>query len=74
MKNKENFRIFLKFSDDLFLDKTSNCVKISVQDNGIGIAEDARSKIFQPFSQADTSMTRKYVIYSNVTYISDSSY
>ncbi len=33
----------------------------SVKDEGIGIHKLARSNIFQPFTQADTSMTRKYV-------------
>lgn len=33
---------------------------ISVQDSGIGITSDKQSKLFEPFSQADTSNTRKY--------------
>ncbi len=34
-------------------------VKVEIQDNGIGIAEEFRDKIFQRFSQADSSVSRK---------------
>ncbi|MCL1999290.1 MAG: ATP-binding protein [Turicibacter sp.] len=39
-----------------------NHVKIyfEVQDSGIGMTEDQVSRIFEPFMQADTSITRKY--------------
>jgi len=31
-----------------------------IQDNGIGVTNEQKSKIFEAFSQADTSITRKY--------------
>ena len=40
------------------LDKT--CLKISVRDTGIGIAADKQNKIFDKFSQANASTTRKF--------------
>ena len=35
-------------------------IKVSVQDTGIGMTQEQRDKLFQSFSQADTSTTRKY--------------
>jgi len=35
-------------------------IQFSVKDSGIGIAKDKQEKIFQPFSQADDSTTRKF--------------
>ncbi len=35
-------------------------VRFEVTDTGIGVAEDARSRIFEPFSQADGSTSRRY--------------
>ena len=38
----------------------TNRVSFSVQDNGIGMTKDQQSRIFDAFSQADVSVTRKY--------------
>lgn len=35
-------------------------VKVSVKDTGIGISPEKQARLFQPFTQADGSMTRQY--------------
>jgi PAS domain S-box-containing protein len=35
-------------------------IRCEVKDTGIGVAKDAQSRLFQSFTQADGSMTRKY--------------
>lgn len=35
-------------------------IRLSVLDEGIGLAEDVRQQIFQPFTQGDSSITRRY--------------
>tara|TARA_B110001454_G_scaffold16145_2_gene14608 strand:- start:19867 stop:22383 length:2517 start_codon:yes stop_codon:yes gene_type:complete len=42
------------------LNESQQRLIISVSDTGIGIAPEDREKLFQPFSQADASVTRKY--------------
>ena len=41
-------------------DNTTQRIKISVEDTGIGILESKLETIMQPFSQADSSTTRKF--------------
>lgn len=40
--------------------KTNPRIMFSVQDNGIGMTKDQQERIFDAFSQADVSVTRKY--------------
>ena len=47
-------------SDSLLATRYSILITFSVSDTGIGIAPEAQSRLFQPFSQADGSITRRY--------------
>ncbi|WP_254848671.1 ATP-binding protein, partial [Pseudomonas aeruginosa] len=42
------------------VEATAEGVRISVRDTGIGIAQEALDRIFQPFTQADAGITRQY--------------
>ena len=41
-------------------DARSVTVKVSVEDSGIGIPEDKKSRLFEAFTQADSSTTRRF--------------
>ncbi|WP_158222810.1 ATP-binding protein [Rhodopirellula sp. MGV] len=41
-------------------DRTQPLLTIAIEDTGIGMDENQMRKVFDPFSQADTSTTRKY--------------
>jgi PAS domain S-box-containing protein len=41
-------------------DESQSTVKITVKDTGIGISQEKMARLFQSFSQADTSTTRKF--------------
>ncbi|MFJ3481777.1 ATP-binding protein [Pseudomonas sp. NPDC090202] len=45
---------------DVRLGMHNGNVRIEVRDTGIGIAQDAQAKIFQPFTQAEAAITRQY--------------
>lgn len=45
---------------DISVSTQTNGVRIIVRDTGIGIAEDAQSRIFHPFAQAEVGITRQF--------------
>ncbi|NLX19476.1 MAG: response regulator, partial [Desulfobulbus sp.] len=48
-------RVFRVFSSE-----TRDQLRFEVQDTGVGIARESIEKLFQPFSQVDSSFTRRY--------------
>ena len=56
----------IKFTDEGFValcssyDNTSSELRIAVQDTGIGISAEQQHKLFQSFSQADSSTNRRF--------------
>jgi len=49
-----------KVTVSVFYDAEHNNLRFSVADTGIGMAKDQVSRIFTPFEQADSSITRRY--------------
>lgn len=45
---------------DVRLSRHAEMVRIEVCDTGIGIAQDAQAKIFEPFTQAEAAITRQF--------------
>ena len=54
----EHGTIYIKIES--IVTKDEKKVRFIVQDSGIGIPKDRQDKIFEPFSQADSSTTRKF--------------
>jgi two-component system sensor histidine kinase BarA len=42
------------------LDNTESSIKFTVSDTGIGMSKDVKAKLFKAFTQADTSITRRF--------------
>ncbi|NOR41720.1 MAG: response regulator [Gammaproteobacteria bacterium] len=42
------------------LDNTESSIKFTVSDTGIGMSNDVKTKLFKAFTQADTSITRRF--------------
>lgn len=59
IKFTERGEVILKINAQSLPDRKV-CIKGSVTDTGIGMSEEVLSKLFTPFTQADSSTTRKY--------------
>ncbi len=49
-----------KISLDVFYDKDTNVITMNITDTGIGISKENIEKIFHPFEQEDSSITRRF--------------
>ena len=55
--NKGSIKLSITVSEE---DLETRVVKFVVQDTGIGIAKKKQDRLFQPFTQADTSTARRF--------------
>lgn len=53
-------RVDVRLSNYLDPETQENRVRIEVRDTGIGIAQEAQARIFQPFTQAEAAITRQF--------------
>ncbi|MCI8210441.1 hybrid sensor histidine kinase/response regulator [Pseudomonas sp. S25] len=53
-------RVDVRLSNDLDPETQENSVRIEISDTGIGIAQEAQARIFQPFTQAEAAITRQF--------------
>jgi CheY-like chemotaxis protein len=60
VKFTEKGQIIIKVTNEEPLTKESAILRFDVSDSGIGLSEEQVGKLFQSFSQADGSTTRKY--------------
>jgi len=62
IKFTEQGEIVVKAMGAQLIESDSNLVEVTflVKDTGIGLSEIAKERLFQPFTQADNSVTRKY--------------
>ena len=58
--NKPNSEITVIVSSRDLEDQQNCEICCSVKDEGVGVSSQAKEKLFQPFSQADSSVTRRY--------------
>ncbi len=59
-KDRRKGRVIIRCSLSSLDDEGNAAINISVEDNGIGISEEAQSHLFQPFIQAEGSTTRRF--------------
>ena len=59
VKFTESGEIILRIAE-VSRDQTHIFLRFSVQDSGIGMSEEQMERLFQPFTQADSSITRRY--------------
>ncbi len=60
IKFTENGRITVSIDNMTYETSTRVCYSFSVEDTGIGLSNEQCSRLFEAFTQADTSTTRKY--------------